>query len=164
MSNRRFHFKKIGLLEFTPTYITAAKNPDKMCAANGMESLYKLHVQKQIIQYHILICGPGSSVGIATGYGLDCPGIESRWGEFSRTCPDWPWSPPSLLYNGYRVFLGGKERSGRDADPSPASIAVVKKELSYTSTPPMGRTACIESQCLYSRAIPLLPLWAVRPV
>ena len=26
-------------------------------------------------------CGPGSTVGIATGYGLDCPGIESRWGR-----------------------------------------------------------------------------------
>ena len=28
----------------------------------------------------------------------------------------------------------------------------------------MGRTVCTEPQCLYSRAIPLLPLWAVRPV
>ena len=28
----------------------------------------------------------------------------------------------------------------------------------------MGRTACTQPQCLYSRAIPLLPLWAVRPV
>ena len=28
----------------------------------------------------------------------------------------------------------------------------------------MGRTACTELQCLYSRAIPLLPLWAVRPL
>jgi hypothetical protein len=27
------------------------------------------------------MCGPGSSVGIATGYGLDGPGIESRWGR-----------------------------------------------------------------------------------
>ena len=26
-------------------------------------------------------CGPGSVVGIATGYGLDGPGIESRWGR-----------------------------------------------------------------------------------
>jgi hypothetical protein len=26
------------------------------------------------------LCGPGSVVGIATGYGLDGPGIESRWG------------------------------------------------------------------------------------
>jgi hypothetical protein len=25
--------------------------------------------------------GPGSSVGIVTGYGLDGPGIESRWGR-----------------------------------------------------------------------------------
>jgi hypothetical protein len=28
----------------------------------------------------------------------------------------------------------------------------------------MGRTACTEPRCLYSRAIPLLPVWAVRPV
>ena len=37
--------------------------------------------------YHVsssLLCGPGSSVGIATGYWLDGPGIESRWG---RDCP-----------------------------------------------------------------------------
>jgi hypothetical protein len=26
------------------------------------------------------MAGPGSSVGIETGYGLDGPGIESRWG------------------------------------------------------------------------------------
>ena len=52
---------------------------------------------------------PGSVDGVATGYGLDGPGIESRWGgEIFRTCPDRPWGPPSLLYNGYRVFPGGK--------------------------------------------------------
>ena len=28
--------------------------------------------------------GPDSSVGIATDYGLDGPGIESRWGEIFR--------------------------------------------------------------------------------
>ena len=28
----------------------------------------------------------------------------------------------------------------------------------------MGRTACTEPQCLYSTAIALLPLWAVRPI
>ena len=27
------------------------------------------------------ICGPGSVVGIANGYGLDGPRIESRWGR-----------------------------------------------------------------------------------
>ena len=35
--------------------------------------------------------------------------------------------------------------------------ASVPVQYSYTSTPPMGRTACTESQCLYNRAIPLLP-------
>jgi hypothetical protein len=71
--------------------------------------------------------GQGSSVGIATGYSLDGPGIESRWGEIFRTCPGRPWGPPNLLYNGYRVFPWGKERPGRDADPSPPSSAVVMK-------------------------------------
>jgi hypothetical protein len=52
--------------------------------------------------------GPGSSVGIATGYGLDGPVIESRCGEMFRTCPDRPWGPPSILYSGYRVFNGVK--------------------------------------------------------
>ena len=42
--------------------------------------------------------------------------------------------------------------------------ASVPVQYSYTSTPPIGRTACTEPQCLYSTAIPLLPLLAVRPV
>ena len=37
--------------------------------------------------------------------------------------PDRPWGPPSLLYNGYRVFPEGKVRPGRAADPSPPSSA-----------------------------------------
>jgi len=73
--------------------------------------------------------GPGSSVGIATAYGLDGPGIESRWGEIFRTCPEKPWGPHSLLYNGYRVFPGGKVRPGRDADPSPPSSARAKNRV-----------------------------------
>ena len=42
--------------------------------------------------------------------------------------------------------------------------ASVPVEYTYTSTPPMGHAACTEPQCLYSTAITLLPLWAVRPV
>ena len=79
--------------------------------------------------YHI--CGTGSSVGVATGYGLDGPGIERKnpdGGEIFSTCPDRPWGPPSLPYNGYRIFPMGKERPGCDADPSPPSNAVVMKE------------------------------------
>jgi len=49
-------------------------------------------------------------------------------GEILHTCPDWPWGPSSLLYNGSQVFLRGKEQPGCDADPSPPSSAMVKKE------------------------------------
>ena len=73
--------------------------------------------------------GHDSSAGIATAYGLDGPGIESRCGEIFRTCPDRPWGPLNLLYNGYRVFPGGKERPGRDADSSPPSSAEVKNRV-----------------------------------
>jgi hypothetical protein len=42
-----------------------------------------------------------------------------------RTYLDRPWGPPSLLYNGYRVFPEGRKRPGRDADPSPHPSAEV---------------------------------------
>jgi hypothetical protein len=69
-------------------------------------------------------------------------GSNPGGGEIFRTCPDRPWSPPSLLYNGYRVFPGGKERRGVTLTPHPLLVPWSWK----------------------SRAIPLFPLWAVRPV
>jgi len=72
--------------------------------------------------------GPGSSVGIATDYGLDGPGNESRWGARLSARPDRPWGPPSLLYNGYRVFPGGTVRPERAADHSHPSSAEVLQE------------------------------------
>jgi hypothetical protein len=57
--------------------------------------------------YYYYYWGQNSSVGIATSYGLDGPGIESRWvRDFLH--PFRPlWGPPSLLCNGYWVFSGG---------------------------------------------------------
>ena len=58
-------------------------------------------------------CGPGSVVVIATGYGLDGPVIESRWGaRFSAPLQTGHGGPPSLLYNGYRVFSRGQRAAG----------------------------------------------------
>ena len=109
--------------------------------------------------------GRDSSVGIATGYGLDGPGIESRWeARFSAPVQTGLGGPPSLLYNAYRVFPGGEERPGRDADSSSPSSTVVKKEYSYTSTPPMGRTACTEPQCLYNGALYLTFTFTYLPL
>jgi hypothetical protein len=58
-----------------------------------------MSMQLLVIQYNIShVCsGPGNSVGIATGYEPDGPGIESQWGrDFSRTSRPAPGStqPP----------------------------------------------------------------------
>ena len=75
--------------------------------------------------------------GIATDCGLNGPGIESRWVEIFRR-PDRPWDPPSLLYNGYRVFLGGRKRPGRDADPSPFLVPRSKNRVELYLYCPYG--------------------------
>jgi hypothetical protein len=71
--------------------------------------------------------GLGSSVSIATGYGLDGPRIESRWGRdfphLSRLALG-PTHPPVQWVPG---LSRGKERPERDADPSPHSSAVVMR-------------------------------------
>jgi hypothetical protein len=81
--------------------------------------------------------GTGIAVGIATRYGLDGPGIESRLGEIFRTRPDRRWGPPSLLYSEYRVSFPGVKRPGLGVYHSPHRVPRLKK----------------------SRTIPLLPLW-----
>jgi len=70
--------------------------------------------------------GPGSSVSIATHYGLGGPGMESRWG---RDFPHPPWSPPSLLYKGYRVSFPGVKRPERGTDHKSPSSADVKERV-----------------------------------
>ena len=108
-----------------------------------------------------------------------------------RTCPYWPWGPPSLLYNGYQVFPGVKNGRGMTVTPhsllvlwsrksraipllplwavwpvqSLSACTTVHFTFTYTSTPPMGRTASVPVQrCTLPLPIPLLPLWTVRPV
>ena len=83
----------------------------------------------EIPSYSSFISEPGSVVGIVTGYGLDGPGIESRWGaRFSAPVQTGPGAHPASCTIGTGSFPWGKERPGRDADPSPPSSAVVKKD------------------------------------
>ena len=62
-----------------------------------------------------LVCSD-SSVGIATGHGLDRPGIVSRCARIFLIRLDRPWGPPILLNNGYRVSFTGVNRPGRGVD------------------------------------------------
>jgi len=65
-----------------------------------------------------LSSGPGSSAGIATGYGLDGPGIESRWGpRFSAPVQTGPGSHPAFCTMGTGSFPGVK--SGRGVTLTP---------------------------------------------
>ena len=77
-----------------------------MVATHGADAVSRFGCTYKIYTAKL---GRDSSVGIATRYGPDSPAIESRLGgEIFCTRPDLPWDPPSLLYNGYRVFHGGK--------------------------------------------------------
>ena len=90
-----------------------------------------------------ILCGLGSSVGIATGYGLDGPGIESRWGaRFSAPVQTSPVAHPASCTVGTGSFPG--VNCGRGVTLTPHTLLV-----------PWSRK---------SRAMPLIPLWAVRPV
>jgi len=88
---------------------------------NSVSTVFKNSL-KRILVESCFRSGPGSVVGIATGYGLDGPGIKSQWGEISHTCPNRPWSPPSLLYNGYQVFPGGGGGWGVGLTPPPHPV------------------------------------------
>jgi len=72
------------------------------------------------------ICDTVHHVRLATGWTVR--GSNPVGARFSAPVQTGPGGPPSLLYNRYRVFPRGKERAGREADHSPPSSAVVKKE------------------------------------
>jgi len=62
-------------------------------------------------RYDVMKSGPGSSVGIATGYGLDGPGIESLWGRDFLPVQTGPGAHTASCTMGTRSFLVVK--SGR---------------------------------------------------
>ena len=112
-----------------------------------INNLYQPPTNESFAEDHVHECGPGSIVGIATGYGLDGPGIESRWGRdfphLSRpalgpTQPPVQWVPD--------LSQGVKSGRGVTLTPHPFLVPLVMKEQSYTSTPPMGCEVCTEPQ------------------
>jgi hypothetical protein len=80
-----------------------ASRQTKRPYSSQYQLLTKLYLRnnKEFSNYYILTSGPGSSVGIATELpGWTVRGSNPRGSEIFRTCPDRPWCPPSLLYNG----------------------------------------------------------------
>jgi len=90
------------------------------------------------VLHALYIQGRDGVVGIATGYGLDGPGIESWWGRAfphpSRTALR-PTQPPITMGTG---SFPGVKRPGCGVDHAPHLAPMLKKELCYISTTPLG--------------------------
>ena len=81
--------------------------------------------------------GRDSSVGIETRYGLGGPGFNPRWeSRFSLPVQTGPEAHPATYTMGTGSFPGVK-RPGRGVDHQPHLAPRLKKEYSYTSTPPL---------------------------
>ena len=86
--------------------------------------------------------GPGSVISVATGYRLDGLGIESWWGRDFPQLSRRPGAHPASWTMGTWSFPGIKNGWGMTLTPHPLLVPWSRK----------------------SRPVPLLPLWAIRPV
>jgi hypothetical protein len=97
---------------------------------------------KTLIQlYSIFLCLYtvvwDSVVVIATCYKLHNLGIESQWGWIFCTHPDWPWSPPNTLYNGYQVFPGGTAATAWHWPPTSTQVKERVELYTYSTSEPL---------------------------
>ena len=76
----------------------------------------------------MLYGGPVSVVGIATCYGLDGPGIESRWGaRFSASVQTGPAAHPASCKMATGSFPGVKSGRGVTLTPHPLLVPWPRK-------------------------------------
>jgi hypothetical protein len=68
-------------------------------------------------------------------------GSNPGGGEIFRTCPYRPWGPSIILYNGYRVFPGGRKRPERYADSARLLVPRSKNRVEVYLYCPEG-TSC----------------------
>ena len=76
--------------------------------------------------------GPGL-FSLATGWTVR--GSNPGGSEIFRTRPDRPWGLSSLLYNGYRVFPGGKAAGAWFWPPTRSSAKVKERIELYLNSP-----------------------------
>jgi hypothetical protein len=89
-------------------------------------SVLRVHLK---LWYYIILVGWDSSVGIATGHGLEGPRIEPRWGaRFSTPVQTGPGAHPASYTMGTRSFPGVKSSRGVMLTPHPFLVTLVIKE------------------------------------
>ena len=119
----------------TVTVITIAECFRADCNVLGDKKIFIQH-------YYILIlkCGwprllSRYSDSLPTGWSGDGIPVGS---ETFLILPETPWGPLSLLYNGYLVFPGGKERTGCGVDHQRLSSVKVKERVELYLYSPSG--------------------------
>ena len=89
----------------------------------------RIRLKKLIVFNFVMKMGRDFVVGTVTLYGLDCPGIKSRWRRdfphLSKPAPG-PTEPPTKWVPG---LSRGLNRPGRGVDHSPPSSAEVKEGI-----------------------------------
>jgi hypothetical protein len=80
-----------------------------------------------------MICGPGSSVGIATGYGLEGLGSNPDGGEIFRSCPDRHGAHPAPCIMGTVSFP--EVEGGQGVTPTPHTLLVPRSGKQSRAVP-----------------------------
>ena len=97
-----------------------------------------MQLNVQYVSYQTNMVDQHSSVGIATRYGLDGPGIESRCGaRFSAPVQTGPGAHPASHTMGTGSFPGVK-RMGRGFEHSSPSSSQVKERVQLYIHSPSG--------------------------
>jgi hypothetical protein len=126
------HYRSLALIHFH--FLSKNKNQNSKTTVHQLCDI----LQRQFVRFNK---SRGSSVGIATGYGVDdrevgssSPGrvknfllSKSLRPDLGSTQPPNQWAPGALS--------PGVKRQGREAGHSPPTSAEVKKTWIYTSTP-----------------------------
>ena len=84
----------------------------------GGRSVGIVHSRTKVTEFQYQYwCGPGSSVSIATDYGLDGPGIESQWEATFSAVQTGPGAHPASCTMGTGSFTGVESDRGVTLTP-----------------------------------------------
>ena len=94
------------------------------------------NTKEKLLKESLIGKGRDGSVGIATRYGLEGPGIESRWGtRFSVPVQTGPGIHPASYTVGTGSFLGVKRQGGGVDHPPPSTAEVEGRVELYICSP-----------------------------
>jgi hypothetical protein len=118
---------KLGVRNAYGNYDMDAQSEHRMVRSGSRQYLRLRLRVKSLCRLH-LTCGFVTFVWCEPGWLCRYGGRISVGGEIFPTLPDRPGGPPSLLYNGYRVFSGGKAAGVWRWPPIPQLSAEVEEK------------------------------------